>query len=415
MLVELYSSKSHKTLERIRRSWLRELIDEFLSVRAAQRHRHSSLKVMAHDLIWFGNFVDQHGSRELSRLPEWIEPFLTQVTPHKSRRSTWRSAITQFLRFLMHKGLIPSPVITPVIRPHAELVEAYLAFTAEHRGVCREHLKNIRRFCHAFMGYLESRGTADLSALTPQVVQEFMTSDSTGYRRKTVSHRCAMLRGLLRHLYRRGLISVDLSAVVIAPRIYQQDQCPRFLTPPEVKAVLSAFNRQKVCGRRNYAMAVLLAVYGLRGIEVVRLCLDDIDWRNQKLYIRHRKAGNATTYPLAASAGEAVLSYLQNGRPQSLHRQIFLSTVLPFGPLRWTATPGRAIREAMAKAGIQVDRPGTHTFRYSCAQKLFEQGMPIKTVGDFLGHRDPNTTQRYTKIALEQLRTVALGEAEDLL
>jgi integrase len=242
-----------------------------------------------------------------------------------------------------------------------------------------------------------------------------MIADGNRYCRQTVSHRCAMLRGLLRFLYRRRQVPVDLSAVVVSPRIYQQDQCPRFLTPEEVQTVLSVINQRTACGRRNYAMAILLAVYGLRGGEVICLCLNDIDWRNQKLHIRHRKAGNATVYPLAVSVGEAILAYLKDGRPASQHRQVFLSTILPYGPVGWTATLGCAIRQAMAKAGIRVDRPGTHTLRYSCAQKLFDQGMPMKTIGDYLGHQHPSSTQRYTKIALEQLRTVAIGDGEELL
>lgn len=69
----------------------------------------------------------------------------------------------------------------------------------------------------------------------------------------------------------------------------------------------------------------------------------------------------------------------------------------------------------MAIAQVQVARPGTHTFRYSCAQRLFDQGASLKLIGDYLGHRDLSTTERYTKIAIEQLRDVALGDGEDLL
>ena len=69
----------------------------------------------------------------------------------------------------------------------------------------------------------------------------------------------------------------------------------------------------------------------------------------------------------------------------------------------------------LQQAGIVVHRPGTHVFRYSCAQRLFEEGMSLKVIGDYLGHADLFSTQRYTKIAFEQLREVALGDAEDLL
>ncbi len=73
------------------------------------------------------------------------------------------------------------------------------------------------------------------------------------------------------------------------------------------------------------------------------------------------------------------------------------------------------VKRYLAKAGLRIARPGTHTFRYSCAQRLFEQGMPLKTIGDYLGHRDTAATLRYTKIDLEHLREVAVGAGEDIL
>jgi integrase len=160
---------------------------------------------------------------------------------------------------------------------------------------------------------------------------------------------------------------------------------------------------------------LLLATYGLRGIEVVRLRLDDIDWRNELFHVRNRKAGNSSTYPLSASVGTAILAYLREvRRAGGVHREVFLTLHAPYAPLA-AGSLRTQVKHYLKRAGIRVARPGTHSFRYSCAQRLFEQGMPLKSIGDFLGHRDPNSTERYTKIALEQLREVATGDGEELL
>ncbi|MHC4067199.1 MAG: tyrosine-type recombinase/integrase, partial [Planctomycetota bacterium] len=119
--------------------------------------------------------------------------------------------------------------------------------------------------------------------------------------------------------------------------------------------------------------------------------------------------------PLATRVGEAILAYLQNDRPKSHHPQVFLTLKAPFAAIRYTAQLGYLVRQYMAKAGIQVDRPGTHTFRYSCAQRLLDHQVPLKHIGDYLGHGDPNSTQRYTKMAMEALREVAMGDGEELL
>ncbi len=224
-----------------------------------------------------------------------------------------------------------------------------------------------------------------------------------------------MLRDFLAYLYRHGVLAVDLAASVVSPRVYQHEQCPRFLTRGEIEAVLAVIDRQTPVGRRDFAMVLLLASYGLRGIEVSRLRLDDIGWRSQLLHVRQRKAENNVTYPLSVTVGEAILAYLQNGRPTSSHREVFLTTTAPFTPLASSASLATRVRYYLTLAGIRVAKPGMHSFRYACAQRLFEQGLPLKSIGDYLGHRDPGTTKRYTMIAFDQLREVATGDGEDLL
>ena len=130
-----------------------------------------------------------------------------------------------------------------------------------------------------------------------------------------------------------------------APRVYQHDQCPRFLTRPQIDAVLAVIDRTTPVGRRDYAMMLLLTVYGLRGVEVAHLRLDDIDWRNKQLHIRGRKSGNSTTYPLATSVDDAIVDYLRNGRPASSHREVFLSVIAPFRPLASGCGLGQSYRE----------------------------------------------------------------------
>ncbi len=216
-------------------------------------------------------------------------------------------------------------------------------------------------------------------------------------------------------MHRRGKTAVNLAGAVLGPRVYRHEQCPRFLTRAEIDAVLAAIDRQTPVGRRDYAMVLLLAVYGVRGNEVVRLRLDDLDWRSQLIHIRSRKAGNNTTYPLSVPVGEAILAYLRQDRPASAHREVFLTMYAPFTPFTSSEGLANQVKKYMAKAAIRVAKPGTHSFRYSCAQRLFDVGTPLKTIGDFLGHRNPSSTQRYTMIALDQLREVATGDGEDLL
>jgi integrase/recombinase XerD len=400
--------------ERIRQSWLREQIDDFLSSLAAQRFKESTLRGYAYQLLSFGEFVEQQGIRDLGQLSPWIEPFIRPF-PSLRKRTDWGSLVRRFARFVAPGHLLPVEESAVAVHPQVQFVMEYATFLREHRGLGTESITTLQRPCLALLRFLADEGCASLNTLKPEVIHRFLGVRGKRCSRRSMRSYCSALRGFLAYLYRRGVLPVDLSPAVLSPRVYKHEQCPRFLTRAEIEAVLSVIDRQTPAGKRSYAMLVLLAVYGLRGIEVRSLRLDDIDWRNERIRIANRKAGNTTIYPLAASVGDALLAYLQDGRPVSSHREVFLRTKAPNTPLTSTDPLAYQVRKYLTLAGIKIAHPGTHSFRYSCAQRLFETGMPLKTIGDYLGHTHPDSTQRYTKIAIDQLREVALGDGEDVL
>ena len=404
------------TIRRGRNSWLKEAVRGFLNESVGQGIKKTTLRIDAARVLFFGEFVQLQGVQSLGELPHWIDPFLLRFYPQQPSLGIWRSTLGRFVRHLMRKGLIPTPQqeLVPV-HPDEHLVAEYTTYLRKHRGICAPYARDIGNYCMALVTFLGGGSHVDWSRLSAEVLYDFQIAQGKMCARVTMAKKCSVLRGFLAHLHRRGIVQRDSSAAILTPKVYAQEQCPRFLTEEEVKAVLSVINRETPRGRRNYAMMMLLCVYGLRGIEVIRLRLDEVNWRNERLLIRNRKAGNNTTYPLTPSVGEALLDYLQAGRPAVSHREVFLSIKPPFFPLRTTAALSRLARKFIAQANIRVERPGTHTFRYSCAQRLLERGIPLKSVGDFLGHRDPGSTQRYTKIALGALRQVALGDGEDVL
>jgi len=101
-----------------------------------------------------------------------------------------------------------------------------------------------------------------------------------------------------------------------------------------------------------------------------------------------------------------VLDYLLAERPPSRHREVFLSSRPPHGPLRSKINPW--LGRQLDKAGIVTDRRGAHILRHSLAVHLLRSGETLKSIGDLLGHRRPDTTFIYTKLRVGDLRSVAL-------
>ena len=86
----------------------------------------------------------------------------------------------------------------------------------------------------------------------------------------------------------------------------------------------------------------------------------------------------------------------------------------PHLPLKWWAISQVAARH-LGRAGVAVPRPGSHTLRHACVQRLVDAQFPLKAIGDYLGHRSPDATEVYTKVQIEALREVALGDGEAVL
>jgi site-specific recombinase XerD len=290
----------------------------------------------------------------------------------------------------------------------------YEQFLNEQRGLSETSIEGIKGYCVKFLKWIYDAGITKMNKMNRHTISRFIICEGQYYGRQTMIRYCSILRGFLSYLYACGKIRADYSAVVVTPKMYKHERCPRFLSKEEVEAMLSSVDRQTDVGRRNHAILMLLSTYGLRGIEVTRLRLDDIDWRAETIYIQMRKAGNHSTYPLTPSVGDVILAYIEKGRPKTRHRQLFLSCKAPYRPIGITAVR-HAVKKHLRLAGFTPDRAGAHTFRYSCAQRLFEEDFSIKVIGDYLGHRNLGTTQRYVKIDLKHLRQVAINSGEELL
>ena len=120
-----------------------------------------------------------------------------------------------------------------------------------------------------------------------------------------------------------------LAGAVPPRRRYRLADVPCALSREQVRRLLGMAGVREPDGRRNYAMLLLIASYGLRGCEVRALRLNDIDWAHDEIVIFAPKTGRRRVLPLTRPAGEAVLDYLLAGRPPSRHREVFGSSRSP--------------------------------------------------------------------------------------
>ena len=114
-------------------------------------------------------------------------------------------------------------------------------------------------------------------------------------------------------------------------------------------------------------------------------------------------------------SAQPLLDYFQHGRRQTNEPPCSSASWRRLAPL--TAARSQVVpRYYLHQAGIQASRaPARTPWRHTCVQRLVDADFPFKVIGDYVGHRAPESTEIYTKVAVEALREVALGDGEEIL
>ena len=191
------------------------------------------------------------------------------------------------------------------------------------------------------------------------------------------------------------------------PRTYRLEQLPRALPWKHVTALLHSIDCSAPGGLRDFTILYLAVRYGLRSGELVRLTLDDIDWRVGTLKVTQTKSKQTLLLPLTDEAGDILARYLKTGRPPSVHRELFLRRRAPSGPLAATAVHD-ILELRRILSGLKLPAMGSHVLRHSLAVHLLRRGVCLPTIGAALGHRDLESTAVYLRLAVEDLRAVGL-------
>lgn len=409
------------TIDRVRGSWIATGIETYVAWLAGEGYSAKSIWRRVPIAFAFGEFAGERGARVIDDLPAHVEAFVAdRVERHDARTGSTRPMAKEVRGPVEQMLSVVLPGFEPAGRPHharpfADVAPGFFDYLVEERGLRPASVLSYRHHLDRFEAYLRRIGVESLGELSPAILSAFIVERAgTGLARSTVRDGAGVLRVFLRYAHREGIVASDLSSAVGWPQVYRLSTIPRSISWDAVNRVLGGVDRRTGAGRRDYAILLLLVTYGLRGREVAALTLDDIDWKRDRLAIPERKAGHSTAFPLSAVVGEAILDYLQRGRPATADRHVFFRAAAPRRPIG-TAAVSSLARSYLLKAGVDVPRPGSHTLRHSAVQRLVDADFDLKTIGDFIGHRSARSTEVYAKVAVDALREVALGDGEEVL
>jgi site-specific recombinase XerD len=318
------------------------------------------------------------------------------------------TALGQFLEFLRHEGVIPAAEKTPRrLTPVERETQTFEAHLRNDRVLAEPTIAYYVPFVRGFLMDRFGKGRVTLSRLGAGDVVRFVQRHAARLHVKRAKQLTTALRSFLRYARYRGDIALDLAAAVPTVANWSMTSIPRAISADAVRQLLASVSRRTAVGRRDYAILLLLARLGLRASEVVRLGLDDVDWKAGQVSVRG-KGGHRTALPLPADVGEAIAAYLRHGRPQTTCRQVFLRARAPIRGFLGPSAIASVVRQALGRAGVSAPTKGAHQFRHALATQLLRHGASLTEIGEVLRHRSPETTKIYTKVDVETLRTLAL-------
>jgi len=329
--------------------------------------------------------------------------------------SEWRirytSAIRRFMRMMDPHWPPPKEAANENERFQAEVGEKYIHWMGSVQGLAKTTVVKYGSEAQQFLSWLGDRADVEtLRNLSVVEIDRYLASRMPGLRRATRITVCACMRSFLRYLRAEAWIGRDLFRFVSGPPVYSFAEIPRAFTGEQIRTLLNTVRAdRRPSALRDYAILLLLATYGIRGGEVVHLRLEDIDWKENRIRVRQSKSGRESHLPLVTPVGNALLNYLRHGRPKSSAREIFLMVQAPYGPLGSSGCIVAIIRDRLKQAGIVVKgRRGAHAFRFARAASLLRASVPLKQIGDLLGHKSAHSTGIYLRLAVDDLRAISL-------
>ena len=183
------------------------------------------------------------------------------------------------------------------------------------------------------------------------------------------------------------------------------------------RRLLASIDRDHPPGLRDFAIILTALTYGVRGIQLRRLRLNDIQWAEEEIHFPPAKQGQALRFPLDTQVANALADYIYYERNNHCqYPEVFLTTRSPLRPFRRSGSFSAIVSRRLQQADVQppegVSR-GLHGFRHAFASRLTGD-VPFKHIADLMGHQDMDSTFTYTNLDADRMAETALPWPEEV-
>ena len=281
--------------------------------------------------------------------------------------------------------------------------DQFIRYLATERGLSAAYQLSVRQTLDALAGWMKSRTTSLRDVGTDELAAFLGDRKKSGLNAASLRITTVHLKVFFRWLVMKDKLEMDPAEPLLAPRPDQT--LPETLHASELVQLMESIDPSLPLGRRDLAILELFYSSGLRLSELCKARLELMDFEEGFLRITG-KGGKTRIVRVGNKAREAISNYLANERPGLVTKKtsshIFIS-------VRGTAlSPDRVrqiVKERAKFAGIDQNIY-PHLLRHSFATHLLEGGADLRVIQELLGHADISTTQIYTHVDRQRLKTV---------
>jgi len=386
---------------------LQPLIDAFIAELQARRHTLLTVSGYEDAARHFAHWL-RRSNIELGRVDEDV---VRRFAGHRcrcpgGRRQDHLSAkyvrrVRRFLQFLADRQVL---AVAPLVPARVDArIAAYQDWLRHHRGISE---RTVDRHGRMITRLLPALGT-DPALYDAALIRRVIIDEAKRSSRSHVKTMTTALRGYLRFLAASGLCRSGLDHAVPTIPQWRLSALPRYLPGSAVEQLIASCDLTTPHGVRDRAVLLLLARLGLRAGDVLMMRLDDIAWNEGTIRVCG-KGRREIRLPLPQDVGDALLDYINRGRPSADEERVFLRSAAPYWPFKGSSVISSIVRLALTRAGI-VDAPsrGANLLRHSAATSMLRAGATLDAVGTVLRHRSLDTTAHYAKVDVTMLQRIA--------
>lgn len=392
-------------LERFRASPVGPHIDGFATSLIAQGYSFQAGGSCLRHAVHLGRWMEPHGIT----LAELDEAVIASFMGHlptcdcdDERAGSHERALARlrvFRRYLQDVGVVARPTATVV---HDPLVTDFITWMRQQRRASEHTVKAFSRVVRRLL----VRVGNDPSTYTIHALRKAVVALAEGHGDATAEQVATATRSFLRQLAVRGHCSIELADGIPRPARWSQTRLPRHLPGDAVEKLFSTCNLSTATGLRDRAVLLLLARLGLRADDVIRLGLADVDWKAATIRLVG-KGRHEARLPLPQEVGDALLAYIERGRPRIADEHLFLTTRAPWKPIRNNSSIAQLVERAIHRAGVDAPSFGSHLLRHSAATSMLREGASLDGIASILRHRSIDTTVVYARVDQGLLGSVA--------